>query len=139
MQQFINVSNEAQDQSRKYYILLRSWIGVLPPIRSYSVASFLILDWHAWVQPLLMLHSLTQQTLLCLLVVNISLQRLLQVYGASPREDVDPEVVVDYSGESDVVSDSKPPASPPGLPLGDTSSSFRKTRSCGTLSKLTYR
>ena len=30
--------------------------------------------------------------------------------GASPREDVDPELVVDYSGESDDVSDSKPPA-----------------------------
>ena len=36
--------------------------------------------------------------------------------GASPREDVDPELFADYSGESDDASDSKPPASLPGLP-----------------------
>ena len=36
--------------------------------------------------------------------------------GASPREDVDPELAVDYSGESDELSDSKPPASLPGSP-----------------------
>ena len=29
--------------------------------------------------------------------------------GASPREDVDPELVADYFGESDDISDSKPP------------------------------
>ena len=34
--------------------------------------------------------------------------------GASPREDVDPELVVDYSGKSDDTSNSKPPASLPG-------------------------
>ena len=34
--------------------------------------------------------------------------------GALPRKDVDPELVVDYSGESDEISDSKPPASLPG-------------------------
>ena len=38
--------------------------------------------------------------------------------GASPREDVDPELVVDYSGESDDISDSKPPASLPSSPWG---------------------
>ena len=58
--------------------------------------------------------------------------------GASPRDDVDPELVVGYSGESDDISDSKPPASLLGSPRGDTLSSFGKTRSCGTLSKLTY-
>ena len=60
-------------------------------------------------------------------------------HGALPREDVDPELVVDYFGESDVVSDSKPPASLPGSLQGDTSSSCGKTRGRGTLSKLTYR
>ena len=42
---------------------------------------------------------------------------------ASPSEDVDPELVVDYSGESDEISDSKPPAPLPSSPRGDTSSS----------------
>ena len=51
--------------------------------------------------------------------------------GASPREDVDPEFVVDYSGESDELSDSKPPASLPGSTRGDTSFSYRKTRGSG--------
>ena len=46
--------------------------------------------------------------------------------GASTREDVDPELVVDYSGGSDDISDSKPPASLPGSPGGDTSSSYRR-------------
>ena len=40
--------------------------------------------------------------------------------GASSREDVDSELVVDYSSESDEISDSKPPASLPGSPRGDT-------------------
>ena len=52
--------------------------------------------------------------------------------GASPREDVDPELVVDYSGESDDISYSKPPASLPGSPRDDNSSSYRKMRGSGT-------
>ena len=36
--------------------------------------------------------------------------------GASPREDVDPELFADYSGESDDASDSNPFAPLPGLP-----------------------
>ena len=59
--------------------------------------------------------------------------------GASPREDVDPELVADYSGESDELSDLKQPASLPGSPRGDTSSSYRKTKGSGTLGKLTHR
>ncbi|CAI5709831.1 unnamed protein product [Peronospora effusa] len=43
--------------------------------------------------------------------------------SASPREDVDPELVVDYSGESDDASGSKSPIPLPGSPRGDTSSS----------------
>ena len=60
-------------------------------------------------------------------------------HGAPPRKDVDPELVVDYSGESDDVSDLKPPASLPGSLRGDTSSSYSKTRGSGTLGKSTYR
>ena len=45
--------------------------------------------------------------------------------GASPREGLDPELAVDYSVESDELSDSKPPAPLPGSLLGDTSSSVR--------------
>ena len=51
--------------------------------------------------------------------------------GALPREDVDPELVVDYSGESDDISDSRQPALLPGSTRGDTSSSYRKTRGSG--------
>ena len=58
--------------------------------------------------------------------------------GASPREDVDPELAVDYSGESDELSDSKPPAPLPGSPRGDTSSSYRKTRGSGAFGKRTH-
>ena len=58
--------------------------------------------------------------------------------GASPREDVDLEIVVDYSGESDDISDSNPPASLPGSPRGDTSPSFRSKRGSGTFVKATY-
>ena len=57
--------------------------------------------------------------------------------GVSPREDVDPELVADNSGESDDVSDSNPSTSLPGSPRNDTSSSYRKTRGSGTLDKLT--
>ena len=56
-----------------------------------------------------------------------------------PREDVDPELVVDYSGESDDISESKPSASLPGSPRGDISSLYRKTGGSGTLGKLTHR
>ena len=59
--------------------------------------------------------------------------------GASPRENVDPELVVDYSGKSDDICDSKPPAILPGLLRGDTSTSYSKTRGSGTLVSLTYR
>ena len=54
--------------------------------------------------------------------------------GEAPREDVDPELAVDYSGESDELSDSKPPAPLPGSPRGDTSSSY-KTRGSGAFGK----
>ena len=57
--------------------------------------------------------------------------------GETPREDVDPELVVDYSGESYEISDSKPPASLPGSPRGDTSSSYCKTRGSGAFGKRT--
>ena len=59
--------------------------------------------------------------------------------GEAPREDVDPELVVDCSGESDDASDLKPPASLPDSPRGDTSSSVRTKRDRGTLSESTYR
>ncbi|CAI5703146.1 unnamed protein product [Peronospora effusa] len=59
--------------------------------------------------------------------------------SASPREDVDPELVVDYSGESDDATDSKPPVSIPGSPRGDTSSSNVTKRDRGTLSESMYR
>ena len=58
--------------------------------------------------------------------------------GASPRVDADPELVVDYSGESDDTSHSKPPKSLPGSPRGVTSSSFRTKRGSGTFVKATY-
>ena len=56
---------------------------------------------------------------------------------ASPREDVDPELVVDYPGSLNDISNSKPPASLPSSPRGDTSSSYRKTRGRGTFVKAT--
>ena len=57
--------------------------------------------------------------------------------GASPCEYLDPELFVDYSGDSDDVSDSKPPASLPGSTRGGPSSSYRKTTGSGTFGKLT--
>ena len=59
--------------------------------------------------------------------------------GASPREDVDPELVVDYSGESDDASDSKPSSSLPGSPRGAASSSVPNKRDRSTLSDTMYR
>ncbi|CAI5708093.1 unnamed protein product [Peronospora effusa] len=59
--------------------------------------------------------------------------------SASPRKDVDPELVVDYSGESDDASGSKSPIPLPGSPRGDTSSSNATKRDRGTLSESMYR
>ena len=66
-----------------------------------------------------------------------SQHQLATSVAASPREGVDPELVHDYSGESDDISDSKPPASIPGSPRGDTLSSYRKTRDSDTIVKAT--
>ncbi|CAI5704118.1 unnamed protein product [Peronospora effusa] len=59
--------------------------------------------------------------------------------SVSPREDVDPELVVDYFGESDDASDLKPPVSLPGSTRGDTSPSNVTKRDRGTLSESMYR
>ncbi|CAI5738238.1 unnamed protein product [Peronospora farinosa] len=59
--------------------------------------------------------------------------------GASPREDVDPELAVENSGESDYASDSKPPIPLPGSPRGDNASSNVTKRDRGTLSESMYR
>ncbi|CAI5703339.1 unnamed protein product [Peronospora effusa] len=59
--------------------------------------------------------------------------------SSSPREDVDPELVVEYSGESDDASGSKSPIPLPGSPRRDTSSSNATKRDRGTLSESMYR
>ena len=61
----------------------------------------------------------------------------MHIRGPSQGEDVDPELAVDSFGKSDELSDSKPPASLPGSPRGDTSSSY-KTRGSGALGKRTH-
>ena len=53
------------------------------------------------VQPLLLLLSLIHQTLMCLLIVNISLQQLQIHVALHHVKMLTPEIVVDYSGESD--------------------------------------